>query len=319
METMKGIHRIEVPMQFMVGSVYLYLLEDGKSLTMIDCGPNFDLTHDVLSKELDSMNRRFSNIDLVIITHYHVDHYGYAGELSRLTNAEIAMHSIGAGLTERYGANSEEYVTQTIRLAAQYGMPEEDIDTIKPLLGAMRELVLPAGIDRILEDGDELSIGGLKYVVIWTPGHSPDHICLYNPEKKVLFSGDHLLQEITPHIAIDTLRGVNPLKDYLKSLRRMKDYDIDIALPGHGPVIKDPQGRIDEILYHHDERIRMMYEAVGDDTKTAYEVSLVIWGEKLPVLGRPLALAETVQHLELLTEQGRLQKILRKSVFYFKK
>jgi len=316
---MEGIHRIEVPLEFMVESVYLYLLEGDEGLTLVDCGPNLEITRNSLSKFLAGIGRQVSDINLIIITHYHVDHYGYAGELKRLTGAEIAMHRIGAGLVRGYESGSGRYIDAVVRLAARYGMPREYIDIIKPFFGAMQEVVSPARIDRVLEDGDEISVGGSKYVVLWTPGHSPDHICLYSPERKVLFSGDHLLQEITPHIGIDTLKGVNPLKDYLKSLKRMKDYDIALALPGHGPVVNDPQGRVDEILRHHEERMRLMYEAVARGPKTAYEVSLDIWGEELPLVEKPLALAETVQHLELLVEEGRLHKALRNSVFYFQK
>jgi len=316
---MEKIHRIEVPLEFMVESVYLYLLEGDEGLTLVDCGPNLEVTHDSLTKFLAGIGRRFNDINLIIITHYHADHYGYAGELKRLTGAEIAMHRIGAGLVRGYESGSGGYVGEVVRLAARYGMPREYVDIIKPFFDVLQEVVSPAGIDRMLEDGDEIFAGGSRYVVLWTPGHSPDHICLYSPQSKVLFSGDHLLQEITPHIGIDTLKGVNPLKDYLKSLRRMKDYDIALALPGHGPVIKDPQGRVNEILRHHDKRMKLMYEAVAGGSKTAYEVSLEIWGEELPLFEKPLALAETVQHLELLVEEGKLQKVLRNSVFYFKK
>ena len=319
MEIIEGVHRIEVPLQFMVMSVYLYLLEGDGGLTLVDCGPNLEVTYDSLSRCLANINRKFSDIDLIIITHYHADHYGYIGELKRLTNAETAMHRIGAGLAEGYRSNPEEYMDGVVQLATQHGMPREYTEIIKPLLGILRRVVSPARIDRRLEDGDEISIGSSRYLVIWTPGHSPDHICLYNPEKKVLFSGDHLLQEITPHIGIDALKGINPLKDYLKSLRRIKEYDIAVAFPGHGPIIKDPQGRIDEILHHHDERMSLMNKAVTGSPKTAYEVSLEIWGEELPIFEKPLALAETVQHLELLVEEGRLQKILRNSIVYFKK
>jgi len=319
LEIIEGVHRIEVPLQFMVMSVYLYLLEDDEGLTLVDCGPNLDVTYDSLSRYLASINRKFSDIHLVVVTHYHADHYGYIGELKRLTSAETAMHRIGASLAEGYRSNSEEHMDEVVQLAIQYGMPEEYTEIIKPFFGILRRIVSPAKIDRKLEDEDEISIGSSRYLVIWTPGHSPDHICLYNPEKKVLLSGDHLLQEITPHIGIDALKGRNPLKDYLKSLRRIKKYDIAVAFPGHGPIIKDPQRRINEILHHHDERMRLMSEAVTGSPKTAYEVSLEIWGEELPIFEKPLALAETVQHLELLVEKGRLQKILRNSIVYFKK
>lgn len=319
MEIIEGVHRIEVPLPLMVMSVYLYLLEDDEGLTLVDCGPNLDVTYDSLSSYLASINRKFSDIHLIVVTHYHVDHYGYIGELKRLTNAETAMHRIGAGLAEGYRSNSEEHMDEVIQLATQYGLPGEYTEIIKPLLGIVRRLVSPARIDRNLEDEDEISMGSSRYLVIWTPGHSPDHICLYNPEKKVLLSGDHLLQEITPHIGIDALKGINPLKDYLESLQRVRKDDIAVAFPGHGPLIKDPQGRIDEILHHHDERMRLMSEAVTGNPKTAYEVSLEIWGAELPIFEKPLALAETVQHLELLVEEGRLQKILRNSIVYFKK
>jgi len=319
LEIIEGVHRIEVPLQFMGMSVYLYLLEGDEGLTLVDCGPNLDVTYDSLSRYLASINRKFSDIHLIVVTHYHADHYGYIGELKKLTNAETAMHRIGTGLAEGYRSSSEEHMDKVIQLAIQYGMPGEYTEIIKPLFGILRRIVSPAKIDRKLEDEDEISMGSSRYLVIWTPGHSPAHICLYNPENKVLLSGDHLLQEITPHIGIDALKGINPLKDYLKSLKRIKKYDITVAFPGHGPIIKDPQGRIDEILQHHDERMRLMSEAVTGSPKTAYEVSLKIWGEELPIFEKPLALAETVQHLELLVEEGRLQKILRNSVVYFKK
>ena len=123
-----------------------------------------------------------------------------------------------------------------------------------------------------------------------------------------MFSGDHILQKITPNIGWHSYSGPDPLGDYLNSLRATLTLGAERLLPSHGLVVEDPETRIHELLRHHDRRLQSCLEALGSTPTTAYEVSMQVFGNALDTFGRWMALGETLSHLEHLVHQGLLSK-----------
>ena len=135
------------------------------------------------------------------------------------------------------------------------------------------------------------------------PGHADGHLCLL--KDGLMIAGDHLLPEITPSIGLYPEARPDPLGDYLESLRRTIELRPRAALPGHGDPIADPAGRAAEILRHHGERLDRTEALLGRQPRTAYDLSLGLFGRELAPAQRRFAVAETLSHVERLVVEGR--------------
>jgi glyoxylase-like metal-dependent hydrolase (beta-lactamase superfamily II) len=195
------------------------------------------------------------------------------------------------------------------------GLPPEepeDVSTRHEAEQFLRDAPLP---DLPLLGGETLEIGEFKLRPIWTPGHTPGHLCYYEETHGLLLTGDHVLPTISSHIGIYSQNIGNPLPDFLDSLHLLRAYHPHLVLPAHGETGTDLHARLDELLEHHDQRMEEMLRILGAERLTAWEVaSRVQWTRRKILIGqlvprhRRLALAETIAHLELLRTQGRLTK-----------
>lgn len=112
-----------------------------------------------------------------------------------------------------------------------------------------------------LKDGDIFRRGNYRFQVIETPGHHMTHICLYDEASKIMLTGDHVLERITPNISSFMLE-TDELGDFLASLRKVRDYDVKLALPGHGEPFSGLARRVDELIAHHEARLTEMEDLV---------------------------------------------------------
>jgi glyoxylase-like metal-dependent hydrolase (beta-lactamase superfamily II) len=157
-------------------------------------------------------------------------------------------------------------------------------------------------------DEPNVVIADERWEVIHTPGHSDGHLCFYHTTKKYLLVGDHVLDKITPNISLWPGCSLNPLEDYIQSLNKIGELDIEKAFPAHGKVLTDVKTRIKELILHHDERIKYM-ESITRSGKTAFEVAIATFGaKKLSPHQWRFAMAETLAHLEHSVYKGNLQK-----------
>jgi glyoxylase-like metal-dependent hydrolase (beta-lactamase superfamily II) len=184
--------------------------------------------------------------------------------------------------------------------------------------------------DISLENDQDIQLDGLDLRVLWTPGHSPGHICLYDAKDKVLFSGDHILPVTTPNIGIRPGTSGpgfdNPLSDYLNALDRVGRLDVVMVLPAHEQIFTDLRGRVNEILAHHHHRNEEILTAIGTGPKTAYQVSdQITW---MPELGgvkfrdlsyfnQRMAVSETLAHLQALRTDGNIKRYGNDGVVYY--
>jgi glyoxylase-like metal-dependent hydrolase (beta-lactamase superfamily II) len=162
----------------------------------------------------------------------------------------------------------------------------------------------------VLEDGDQILVGGYSFRCISTPGHSMGHTCLYEPEKKILVAGDHILFDITPNIQC-WFEDYNPLKNYLASLDKVNNLDVELVLPGHRSLMSDHKKRIAELKEHHRTRLEEVLSILGNETLTAYEVaSQMSWDikcdcwEDFPRAQKWFATGEAIAHLRYLEREG---------------
>jgi glyoxylase-like metal-dependent hydrolase (beta-lactamase superfamily II) len=331
-EVTPGINLIKMPLpnrNLLMGYVNIYLVKSGSDCLLIDAGWSSKQALESIQSQLAETGTRFEDISRIVATHFHPDHYSLAGKLRELSGAKIAMHHVEMGLVEPY-AEMAKIMQQGIEWLRINGMPVEELSRlvnqmrrVNPEMMEFDRFVLP---DSTLDDGDVISAGPFNFRVLWTPGHSPGHICLYEPERKILFSGDHILPTITPVIELHPRSGDNPLDDYLNSLDSMRSLDVRLVLPGHGSPFDNLQSRIEQIIRHHKLRNEAVLKAAEARPQTAYQIANEIpwmletggvrWQELAPG-DRTMAVSETLAHLESMRFVGKVSKSYQDGIIYY--
>ena len=326
-EITPGIHWIKMPMNVdgsSLSHVNIYLIQGEDGYLLVDSGWNTNESFDSLQKTLAEIGADIKEITQILVTHVHPDHYGMAGRIKKLSGATMYMHEIEKGLIGPRYVTMEELLHQTDQWLTANGVPIDNATPMKNATVGLENFIVPTLPDVTLRGGETITTGLFTFQVIWTPGHSSGHICLYEPEKKVLLAGDHVLPTITPNISLHPQSVDNPLGDYLKSLNEIKKLDAQCVLPGHDKPFTRLVPRIEEIIRHHEQRNREILAMVKDEPKTAYDIAMdVTWGvrarwQDLPDFHKRMAIFETLAHLELMVNNGLAEKLPRNGVIYYR-
>ena len=316
-----SIHRIPLPLpNDGLRAVNIYAIQGPDGIGLIDGGWLIPEALDTLRNSLAEIGAALHDITTVLATHFHRDHYTLAVELRRLTGCTVAL-----GAPERATVD-----------AIMSG--ERALDRLRVLMGRAGAPAMLAGLEvkrsdppqeyehptSWLDDGDRPAAGGRPLEALSTPGHTTGHFCFADDASRLLFAGDHVLPLITPSIGFETVPAHLPLANYLRSLLRVRERADARLLPAHGPVTPSVHARVDELLAHHDTRLRCCGDAVAAGARTAYQVAEHIpWTRHQRPLGelapfdQIMAVAETVAHLEVLCLQGRLTASERQGVDEF--
>lgn len=302
MKIAPGVLWLKVPVPFPVKFVNLYLLSGKGRYALVDCGPKASEVMECLKDKLP-----FSSIDYLVITHHHLDHYGMAGEIKRLSKAKVIMSEKEALCADRYfGPVRDDSLSE--ELFRRNGMPANELESLKEQRSKGISLVSYAPADIKVGEESRLPEEFAGWRIIIAPGHSPGHLCLYREEDEILISGDHLLMEITPNVALSVNSSSDPLSDYLSSLKRSMSLKTKLVLPAHGPLFEDGPSRAREIYEHHQLRKSALLALIESQGLSAYQLSLRLFPEELNALERWFAFSETMAHLENLCNEGLLKK-----------
>jgi glyoxylase-like metal-dependent hydrolase (beta-lactamase superfamily II) len=305
-ELAPGLYQLTIPLPFRLNHVHVYLVEADDGFMLIDTGVNTSEAFSSLKRKLDDIGLDFQAIRRVVITHFHSDHCGQAARIRNLGGAQIAMGDAERTVWEEVQAGLDD---QGEAYFLQHGLPAEQAKEHVDVLPYLKSLTTPFDVDLRIEHGQMVVAKQRRFEAFVTPGHTPGHVCLWLPEEKFMFSGDHILQKITPNIGWHPYSGPDPLGDYLQSLRATLALGTTRLLPSHGPLVEDPEARIHALLQHHDRRLEGCLEALGTAPQTAYAVSLHVFGTSLDHIGRWMAMGETLSHLEHLVHQGKVAKV----------
>ena len=233
----------------------MYAFESSNGISILDVGWNTDVALEALENGLSSIGADLRSIESIVVTHIHPDHYGLAGRVREISGAKVALHHRDAVLTKSRYLDPSDLLLEMRSFLLDAGAPKDQVDELQTasLPALDRKSFVEPDIE--LEHDEIAPVPGRLLRVIWTPGHSPGHICLYEERFKRLFSGDHILPRITANISYHPQSGDNPLRDYLESLERVKAYEIEQVEPAHEYRFKGVSMRIKEIQQHHMERL----------------------------------------------------------------
>jgi glyoxylase-like metal-dependent hydrolase (beta-lactamase superfamily II) len=316
-EITPGIHWIKMPIPMEESSlahVNIYLIRGETGYLLVDSGWNTSESYDTLQRNLTGIGADVKEISQILVTHVHPDHYGMAGRIRRLSGARLMLHEMEKGFIQPRYMDMDELLRQTADWLVSNGVPPEETGDIRNATVGLENFIVPTMPDVTLHGGEIITTGTFTFQVLWTPGHSSGHICLYEPERTILLAGDHILPAITPNISLHPQSIDNPLGCYLNSLNDIKQLETEIVLPGHDEPFTGLVPRIDEIIRHHEERNREILEAIKGGPKTAYRIALeVTWGDgarwqDLPGFHKRMAIFETLAHLELMVANGQIEK-----------
>ncbi|HLL87100.1 MAG TPA: MBL fold metallo-hydrolase [Thermoleophilaceae bacterium] len=305
-----GIHRIPVPTPFAVGRVNVYLIED-EPLTLVDTGPNSGTSLDELERGLAERGRAIEDLELIVLTHQHIDHLGLVGVLRRRSGAEVAASECARPFVERYGEEAAADDEFAVELMRRHGVPDDMARALRAVSAAFRGWGAHTTVDRVLRDGDPLALRDRTLEVASRPGHSPSDTSFHDRGRRLLLGGDHLLKDISSNPLATRPRDggerEQALVTYLDSLRATYAMEIDFVLPGHGDPIDDHRAVIDARLALHERRAAKLERLIGERPRTAYELARELWGD-IAVTQTYLTLSEVLGHTDLLVNAGRVRE-----------
>lgn len=324
-EIIPGIYQVKLPLKDNpLGYVNTYLIQGTRGWTLIDTGWNDHESFEAFSNALEVLDLTFSEIQMIIPTHIHPDHFGLAGKIKGLSGAELALHEVDKFIidsSDMWTGNILNEMQEWLRIN---GVPDDHHPENEDISMDAINLFAKAIPDRGLKHDDIVSTGVFDLQVIWTPGHSPGHICLYEPTTKILFSGDHILPGITPNISIHAESHGNPLGDYLDSLKLLEGLNMELGLPAHEETYTDLHGRIEQLFAHHKSRKQEILGTIQNESKTAFQISSrITWMEgemtwdELGPLDRRIAVTETLAHLEALKMENRVSKVKKENITFY--
>ncbi len=305
--------------------VNVYLISGNSGYLLVDTGWNTESSYTALKEGMKEIGANIKDIYRVLVTHIHPDHFGMAGRIKQISGADIAMHEIERGVIDSRYISMDELLQQTLETLTANGTPHDDMVNMRDATVGLEHFVNPKYPDTLLHGGETITTGAFTFRVIWTPGHSAGHVCLYEPDRKILLSGDHVLPTITPNISVHPQSAGNPLGDYIESLHELKHLDVELVLPGHDEPFTGFVPRVDEIIRHHGERNREILSTIESEPKTAYAIAQdVTWGSNaswkiLPYFHQRMAIFETLAHLEMMTAEGKIENKQENGIIYYRK
>jgi glyoxylase-like metal-dependent hydrolase (beta-lactamase superfamily II) len=309
--TQYAIHRLPIRTPFPIGRINCYFVE-APVPTLIDVPPRGASFLGELQAGLKNLGYTLRDVKRIIVTHPHIDHFGSASTIAGQSEAEVWVCREGAGWLEHYEASLVEEERFSRDFLMNAAVPAAWVEqTTSGFFRLAREVAQSVKPSRYLIEGDEVLLGSALFKFVAVPGHTPWCMMICNERDRIAFTGDFLLKEVSsnalcqgPHAAP---QGYKSLKTYLTSLRKVKEMDLRLALPGHGDVIEQPSERIEELLAFIDKRKGLMHDILSKGAQTPFQIMNQLFPE-LPESELFLAISEIMGHLEVLEEEGFVKR-----------
>ena len=304
-----GAYRLRLPLPWPgVPHGNAFALVAGDGIVLVDTGIHEEGSLAELERALAMCGRRLEDVRLIVCTHAHSDHYGQAASIVERVGCELWMHPNHEHMSA-WARDPETALERRLRAARQAGVPEEPLqryaesrrnqgDGLSGYIKPHRDLVAGVEVDTDLG----------RWIVYETPGHAPSHICLFNPERRILISGDHLLGRVS--LFYDYGWTADPVGEFLQSLGVVEALDARLCLSGHGRTFTDVQAHIVENRTLVESRLAGVLEALGKvEPITPFKLVRQMFGEELSPIVATWVLQETMAYLDHLETTGQVSQL----------
>jgi glyoxylase-like metal-dependent hydrolase (beta-lactamase superfamily II) len=304
-----GLWRLRLPLPWPgVPHCNAWAIAAGSGVVLVDTGMHEPDSMHQLERAMNMVGLRPEHVRLLVCTHAHADHWGQAATIRQRAGCEFWMHGNHAHATQA-ASDPRSALARRLEVARQSGVPESALERY-----AERARGLPSGLaeaiepDRALVEGDVVESDLGTWTVYETPGHAPSHICLHQPERRLLISGDHLLGRVS--LFYDYGWSPDPVGEFLRSLDHVEPLGARLCLSGHGRPFTDVQAHIDANRRLVAERLTASASALSAGATTALEIAGRVHGRPLSETNGNWLLSETLcllRHLEL-TGRARVER-----------
>jgi glyoxylase-like metal-dependent hydrolase (beta-lactamase superfamily II) len=306
-----GIHCLRIPTPFAVGRVNCYLIED-EPLTLVDTGPNSGKALDELQSQLAERGRSIGDLELVIVTHQHIDHLGLVEIVVQRSGAEVAALGIASERLANFDEDAEAEDRFAVDLMIRNGIPEEVTVALRSVSRSFRGWGSHVAVTKPLVDRERLGFKDRTLEAIHRPGHSPSDTVFWDEERRILVAADHLIAHISSNPLISrpldgSERRPQALVTYIESMRKTREMPAEIVLSGHGEPIVDHVALIDDRIAKHERRKEKIFALIAEQPRSGYEIAQAIWGN-VAVTQAFLTLSEVIGHADLLVNEGRVRE-----------
>ncbi len=315
-----GVWSVPVPI---IGNplryVLSYLIEHDDGFVMIDPGWNHPDSWRALTGGMAQCEIPLSAVTAVLVTHVHPDHHGQSGKVREQSGAWVGMHPAEDAFLERRG--NQDLMRDGIQMYLRWcGAPPSHLEELVASRQHVGQMAPMVRAERLIEHGDLIDAPGLRLRAVWTPGHTPGHLCFYDEARDLLLTGDHILPRITPNISSYDLAS-NPLDDYLNSLVKLGGIQPREVLPAHEYRFTDLDSRLADLAEHHRERLAETMDIVAGHARAghdpaglaAWQIAIgVTWSRAwadLASFQRQAAIGEVLSHLRQLQSRGLVTQV----------
>ena len=319
-EILSGVHQLQIPTPFPVGSVNGYLIE-GTPLTLIDTGPFLKEALSSLKNQLSTIGYELKDIEQILLTHGHLDHTGLTNSICSSNmerKPDVFIHQADEDYIVDYEKFIDTRIDSYMQVITENGVPPEitRFMTKERYVSYFSRYIESYNDVTTINDGHTFETGIGQLETIWTPGHSHGSCCLISSEFNVIFTGDHVLGDISsnPSLDFDNPEKISMLT-YFDSLDRVVEYADYLALPGHRSVIKDLKKRIDDLREDYNQKLIQFLQYVGKKSTSIYTLSRKMYGD-YPLDSLVLAIAETRDLARILELRSKVEITFENGTHY---
>jgi glyoxylase-like metal-dependent hydrolase (beta-lactamase superfamily II) len=306
---MRGLYRLRLPLPWPgVPHCNAWALSSGDGIVLVDTGYHDEHSMENLERAMQMVGLRIEDVRLVVCTHAHSDHCGQAVPITERTGCELWMHP-SHELVNRLVEDPEAVLARRLEVARQSGVPEEPLRRYAAQRGSSANpgIIGPLKADRDLLAGLTVQSDLGEWVTYETPGHAPSHVCLFQPERRLLISGDHLLGRISLYFEYGY--SPNPVGEFLSSLDTVERLGARLCLAGHGRTFTDVHAHIHGNRALVEEHLYKVLQAVAGEELTAFDLVGTVYGEALSQQNGQWLLSQTLGYLTHLESTGGVRRI----------